>query len=56
MRSKFPIIKKLDDAGRFVIPTDLRKMYGFKANEQFLIFLDDKGFFVKPMPKEEKTD
>lgn len=53
---KFPIIKKLDNLGRFVISSDLRKAYGFKPNEEFLIYLKEDGIFITPMPKEEKTD
>ena len=50
---KFPIIKKLDNLGRFVISSDLRKAYGFKPNEEFLIYLKEDGIFITPMPKEK---
>ena len=56
MSKKYPLIKKLDDAGRFLLCSDIRKMYGFEPNKEVLIYLKDDGIFVAPMPDDEKTD
>ena len=58
MSKKFPLVKRLDEAGRFLLCSDIRKIYGFEPNKEVLIYLEDDGIFVKPMPKddEEKTD
>ena len=54
MSKKFPLVKKLDEAGRFLLCSDIRKIYGFEANKEILIYLQDDGIFVKPMPKDDE--
>ena len=56
MISKFPIVKKIDTAGRILICSDIRKMYGFEKDEEVLIYLREDGFFVMPKKDTEKTD
>ncbi len=56
MSSKFPIVKKIDTAGRILICSDIRKMYGFEKDKEVLIYLKEDGFFVMPKKDTEKTD
>ena len=54
MSKKFPLVKKLDEACRFLLCSDISKIYGFEANKEILIYLQDDGIFVKPMPKDDE--
>ena len=55
MARNFSIVKKLDEAGRLVIPIDIRKTYGFEKNKMVVLVLKEDGVFCKPMEENKQN-
>ena len=40
------IVRKIDDLGRIVIPKEIRRLYGIRANDPLEIFTDNEGHII----------
>lgn len=48
MRKKIAYIRTIDKIGRFVIPKDLRRLYGIEDEAVVYIIPTDDGILIRP--------